>query len=113
MPMFRQRAMPSPTPAPPRWEVDLAFHLRRLTAPKPGAASDVPGFPMPVYLAGATVRMQYAFAPTIGAAVNVTLLSYVDTCAIGINMDAAAIPHAEVFYDCLVAGFDDVVALAN
>ena len=67
-----------------------------------------------MYLAGAKVRMQYAFVPTIGAAVNVTLLSlYVDTCAIGINMDAAAIPDAEVFYDCLVAGFDDAVALVN
>ena len=40
MPMFRQRVISSPTPAPPRWEVDpdfdLAFHLRRVTAPKPG-----------------------------------------------------------------------------
>jgi hypothetical protein len=31
-------------------------------------------------------------APTIGAALNVTLLSFVDTCAIGINMDTSAIP---------------------
>lgn len=40
MPMFRQRVMLSPPPAPPRWEVDpdfdLAFHLRRVTAPEPG-----------------------------------------------------------------------------
>lgn len=76
-------------------------------------ASDVPGIPIPVFLAGAAVRMQYAFAPTIGAALNVTLLSYVDTCAIGINMDTSAIPDPEVLYDCLVAGFDDVLALAN
>ena len=91
----------------PRWYVSSV--LRNVDF----VASDVPGFPMPVYLAGAKVRMQYAFAPTIGAAVNVTLLSYVDTCAIGINMDAAAIPDAEVFHDCIVAGFDDVVALTN
>ncbi|HEX9832225.1 MAG TPA: WS/DGAT domain-containing protein, partial [Mycobacterium sp.] len=76
-------------------------------------ASDVPGIPIPVFLAGAAVRMQYAFAPTIGAALNVTLLSYVDTCAIGINVDTKAIPDPEVLYDCLVAGFDDVLALAN
>ena len=76
-------------------------------------ASDVPGIPIPVFLAGAAVRMQYAFAPTIGAALNVTLLSYVDTCAIGINMDTSAIPDPEVLYDCLIVGFDDVLALAN
>lgn len=76
-------------------------------------ASDVPGFPTPVYLAGSAVKKQYAFSPTIGAAVNVTLLSYVDTCALGINVDTSAIPDFDVFYDCLVAGFDDVLALAD
>jgi len=57
--------------------------------------------------------MQYAFAPTIGAALNVTLLSYVDSCAIGINVDTGAIPDFDVLYDCLVAGFDDVLALGD
>jgi diacylglycerol O-acyltransferase len=76
-------------------------------------ASDVPGFPAPVYLAGAAVQKQYAFSPTIGAAVNVTLLSYVDTCALGINVDTGAIPDFDVFYDCLVAGFHDILALAD
>ena len=91
----------------PRWYIGSV--LRHVDF----VASDVPGIPIPVYLAGAAVRMQYAFAPTIGAALNVTLLSYVDTCAIGINMDTSAIPDPEVLYDCLVAGFDDVLALAN
>ena len=90
----------------PRWYTAAA--LRHVDF----VASDVPGFPSPVFLAGATVRMQYAFSPTIGAAVNVTLLSYVDTCAIGINVDAGAIPDHEVFCDCLAAGFDEVLALA-
>jgi len=76
-------------------------------------ASDVPGFPEPVFLAGAGVRMQYAFAPTIGAGLNVTLLSYADICALGINVDTGAIPDFDVLYDCLVAGFDDVLALAT
>ncbi len=91
----------------PRWYIGSV--LRNVDF----VASDVPGIPIPVFLAGAAVRMQYAFAPTIGAALNVTLLSYVDTCAIGINMDTSAIPDPEVLYDCLVAGFDDVLALAN
>ena len=45
VPMFRQRVVPSPPPAPPRWEVDpdfdLAFHLRRVTAPAPGTIDTV------------------------------------------------------------------------
>jgi hypothetical protein len=75
-------------------------------------ASDVPGFTEPLYFAGVAVRMPFAFSPTIGAAVNVTLLSYVDTCSLGINVDTGAIRDLDVFYDCLAAGFDDVLALA-
>lgn len=91
----------------PRWYVGSV--LRNVDF----IASDVPGLPMPVFLAGAAVRMQYAFAPTLGAALNVTLLSYVDTCALGINADTGAIPDFDVFYECLVAGFDEVLALAD
>ena len=76
-------------------------------------ASDVPGVPVPVFLGGAKVRAQYAFGPTVGSAVNVTLLTYVDTCALGIDVDTGAIPDFEEFYDCLVAGFDEVLALAD
>ena len=76
-------------------------------------ASDVPGVPVPVYLAGAKVKVQYAFGPTIGSAVNVTLLTYVDTCALGIDVDTGAIPDFEAFYACLVEGFDEVLALAE
>ena len=57
--------------------------------------------------------MQYAFGPTIGAAVNVTLLTYVDTCALGIDVDTGAIPDYDVFYECLVAGFDEVLAITG
>ncbi|WP_101952700.1 wax ester/triacylglycerol synthase domain-containing protein [Mycobacterium sp. 3519A] len=76
-------------------------------------ASDVPGIPVPVFLAGARVRAQYAFGPTIGAAVNVTLLTYVDVCHFGINVDTGAIPDYDAFHACLVEGFDEVLALAD
>lgn len=76
-------------------------------------ASDVPGIPVPVYLGGAPVSAQYAFGPTIGAAVNVTLLTYVDTCHFGVNADTGAIPDFEIFIDCLVEGFGEVLALAH
>ena len=91
----------------PRWYIGSV--LRKVDF----LASDVPGVPVPVYLGGAKVTTQYAFGPTIGAAVNVTLLTYVDTCALGIDVDTGAIPDFEAFYDCLVAGFAEVLALAD
>jgi WS/DGAT/MGAT family acyltransferase len=91
----------------PRWYIGSVLrHVDFL-------ASDVPGVPVPVFLGGAPVRAQYAFGPTIGAAVNVTLLTYVDTCALGIDVDTVAIPDYEVFHEALVAGFDEVLALAG
>jgi diacylglycerol O-acyltransferase len=73
--------------------------------------SDVPGIPVPVFLGGAKVLTQYGFGPTIGSAVNVTLLTYVDVCTLGIDVDTGAIPDHDVFMDSLVAGFDEVLAL--
>ena len=91
----------------PRWY--LASVLRHVDF----LASDVPGIPVPVYLGEARVTMQYPFGPTIGAGVNVTLMTYVDTCAMGINVDVGAIPDYDVFHACLVAGFEEVLELAT
>ena len=91
----------------PRWYIgSILRHVDFL-------CSDVPGIPVPVFLGGARVLTQYAFGPTIGAAVNVTLLTYVDTCAIGIDVDTGAIPDYDVFSESLAAGFDEVLALAS
>lgn len=91
----------------PRWYI--ASILRNVDF----LASDVPGIPVPVFIGGAEVTMQYPFGPTIGAGVNITLMSYVDTCALGINVDTGAVPDFDVFLKCLVAGFDEVLALAG
>jgi len=91
----------------PRWYIGSVLrHVDFL-------ASDVPGVTVPVFLGGASVRAQYAFGPTIGASVNVTLLTYVDTCALGINVDTAAIPDYDVFYDAIVASFDELLSIAG
>ena len=91
----------------PRWYVGAILrHVDFL-------ASNVPGPAMQVYVGGAAVRMQYGFGPTIGASVNITLMTYRDTCAIGINADGGAIPDFEVFHECLVAGFEEVLALTT
>jgi diacylglycerol O-acyltransferase len=91
----------------PRWYIGAILrHVDFL-------ASDEPGFTQPVYLAGAPVRIQYAFGPTIGSGVNVTLMTYVDTCALGVTADTGAIPDFEVFRRCLTEGFDEVLALGR
>lgn len=76
-------------------------------------ASDVPGFAAPVSMGGAPVRMQYAFGPTLGAALNATLLSYADTCAIGFNVDVAAVRDVDLLRDCLAQGCTEVLELAG
>jgi diacylglycerol O-acyltransferase / wax synthase len=76
-------------------------------------ASDVPGFTFPVALAGAPVERCVAFGPTIGTAVNATLLSYRGRCGVGLTTDAAAVPDPDVLLDCVRAGFDEVLALGG
>jgi WS/DGAT/MGAT family acyltransferase len=76
-------------------------------------ASDVPGVSVPIYLAGAAVTGYYAFGPTTGAAVNVTLVTYQGTCCVGCTIDTAAVPDPEKLTACLRDGFDEVLALGG
>lgn len=76
-------------------------------------ASNVPGFPQEVFVAGARVESFHAFGPTLGSAANLTLMSYADTCHVGINTDDGAIPDHAVFLACLREGFDEVAGLAT
>lgn len=76
-------------------------------------ATNVPGIPVPVYLAGGAIDREYAFAPPTGAALSIALLSHVDTACVGLVIDTAAVPDPEVLRDCLVEGFDEVVAVAS
>ena len=76
-------------------------------------ASNVPGVRAPFYLAGAKVNSFYGFGPTIGAAFNITLMSYCGTCFVGVNIDTGAIPEPDLLVDCLHSGFDEILAVAG
>jgi WS/DGAT/MGAT family acyltransferase len=76
-------------------------------------ASNVPGLAAPIFVAGARVDGLYPFGPTIGAALNVTLLSYCGTCNIGVNTDTGAVPDPDVLTLCLRDGFQEALALAG
>jgi diacylglycerol O-acyltransferase / wax synthase len=73
--------------------------------------TNVPGSPFPLYVAGAELERLYPFAPLSGTAANVALLSHCDTCCIGINTDAVAVPDHSDFVKSIEAGFGEVLAL--
>jgi diacylglycerol O-acyltransferase / wax synthase len=75
-------------------------------------ATNVPGFPVPFYVAGAEVVRLYAFAPTCGSALNVSLVSHVGRCCIGVSADPAAVSDTSLLVRCLQSGFDEVLAVA-
>ncbi len=76
-------------------------------------ASNVPGFDQRIYVGGAEVLAFYPFGPTLGSAANITLMSYRDTCHVGVNTDVGAIPDPELFLECLRDGFEEVLDLAG
>jgi len=74
--------------------------------------SNVPGAPVPLYLAGATILRQFPFGPLAGAALNITLLSYQNDLNIGVSSDPEAVPDAELLMDCLRRGFAEILDVA-
>ena len=76
-------------------------------------ASDVAGFDFPVYLVGTAVTNFISFSPTIGAALNLTLVSYKGTCSVGVAADSAAVPDHELLMTSLVGGFEEVLDLGG
>jgi diacylglycerol O-acyltransferase / wax synthase len=76
-------------------------------------ASNVPGFPYPVYMAGARLVGWFPFGPTVGASLNVTLLSYDGTCGVGVNVDTAAVADPDVLVACLREGFEELLGLGG
>jgi WS/DGAT/MGAT family acyltransferase len=76
-------------------------------------ASNVPGAPIDLYTAGSRVQSMFALGPMAGAAVNVTLLSYLDQIHIGINLDPAAVTEPDRFLACFQAGWDEVLSAAD
>ncbi|MFM9033694.1 MAG: wax ester/triacylglycerol synthase domain-containing protein [Mycobacterium sp.] len=73
-------------------------------------ASNVPGVPVPVWLAGARVIRMYPLVGTIGAAINVTMLTYTGTASVGVSSDDAAVGgDREPLLESLRLGFREVI----
>ena len=70
--------------------------------------SNVPGPPIPLYLAGARMVGVYPLVATIGAAVNVTMITYDGSAFVGLSADDRAVPDLEALVADLRAGFAEV-----
>jgi hypothetical protein len=64
-------------------------------------ASNVPGPPFPLYLAGTKVEQFVAFGPPAGAALNITAFSYDGILQLGVTTDAASVSDRALFLECL------------
>ncbi|MCU0267193.1 MAG: wax ester/triacylglycerol synthase family O-acyltransferase [Acidimicrobiales bacterium] len=75
-------------------------------------ASNVPGFRALPELCGRRSLAWYAFGPTEGTAVNVTMMSHGEHFCVGMACDTTAVEEPAVLVDCLREGFGEVLALA-
>ena len=72
------------------------------------AATNVPGPPFPVYVAGAKATRIVPFAPKGGAALNVALMTYDGSAYFGITMDPAAVTDTDLLVGSLAAAMHEV-----
>ncbi len=68
-------------------------------------ASNVPGPPVELWMAGAKIEHIVPFPPLIGAAVFIAMLTYNGEACIGISADDAAVDDLDVLMQCLADGF--------
>jgi WS/DGAT/MGAT family acyltransferase len=74
--------------------------------------SNVPGPPMPLYLAGARMMTNYPTSIVVhGLALNITVQSYNGALDFGLMADAKAMPDVKAFAQAIEVAFDDIRAL--
>ena len=76
------------------------------------ATSNVRGAGVPLFVAGAQLLENYPVGPLGGVAFNVTLMSYMGSLDIGINIDEAAIESPALLRDSLVESFQEMASYA-
>ena len=60
---------------------------------------------MPVYMCGAQLLEIYPIGPLLGVAFNLTLMSYLGSLDMALNIDTAAVSEPELLTDCLQQSF--------
>ena len=73
--------------------------------------TNVPGPPMPVYLAGSKVEAMAGWAPVSGnQAMSFTIYSYDGKVTVGIACDMSLVPDHETVVDGFAVAFDRLLA---
>jgi WS/DGAT/MGAT family acyltransferase len=72
------------------------------------ATSNVRGSPVAVYISGAQLLENYPLGPLAGVAFNLTLLSYLGSLDMGVNIDAAAVAEPERLAGALKRAFKEL-----
>ncbi len=71
--------------------------------------SNVPGPPMPLYMAGARMLTNYPTSIVVhGMALNITVQSYDKSLDFGLMADALAMPDVQAFAQAIAIAFDDL-----
>ena len=76
-------------------------------------ASNVPVYAGDTFIAGAKILRQYGIGPLPGVAMMVVLISRAGYCTITTRYDRASIADPDLWARCLLAGFDEVLALGG
>lgn len=75
------------------------------------ATSNVRGAPIALFVAGAQLLENYPVGPLAGVAFNLTLLSYLGSLDMGVNIDTAAVGDPILLHQCLAGAFADLLAI--
>jgi hypothetical protein len=76
-------------------------------------ASNVPVFASDTYIAGAKVLRQYGIGPLPGVAMMAVLISRGGVCTVTTRYDRASFRDEALWARCLLAGFNEVLALGG
>jgi hypothetical protein len=76
--------------------------------------SNVPGPPVPLFMAGGRMLTNYPTSIVVhGLALNITVQSYNDSLDFGLMADRAAMPDVRELADAIAIAFDDIRALTR
>ena len=75
------------------------------------ATSNVKGSPVPMYVAGAQLLEVYPIGPLGGVAFNLTLMSYLGSLDMALNIDTAAVTEPELLVDRLQGAFKQLATV--
>ena len=77
------------------------------------SASNMPGLPYDVYMAGARVERVFPFGPLPGVAMMAAMVSHVGTCCIGLTIDGTGVKDIDVLMESMQEGLEEVLAIAR